>query len=250
MLSIQNVSHQFDSREVLHDISLEVESGQIVAIMGSSGGGKTTLLKCISGLLKPTQGEIEVDGISVIREPDKARANLGLVFQYAALFDYLSVQDNILFGVERRRHLSRKERDSIVEEMLAAVSLDAGTASQLPSELSGGMRKRVGLARALAMEPKVLLYDEPTSGLDPITAYSIDRLIVDTRDRTGVTSIVVSHDVNSVYRVADRIAFLDSGRLAFVGTREDFESARVNEIEELVEKARAKTFSYIVRSIG
>ncbi len=250
MLSVQNLTHRYGEREVLHEISLDVNEGEIVAIMGSSGGGKTTLLKCISGLLRPSAGDVIVDGVSVVAQPELARANLGLVFQYAALFDYLSVRDNILFGVERRRHLNKKQRDHLVAEMLVAVSLDEESAQLRPNELSGGMRKRVGLARALAMEPKVLLYDEPTSGLDPITAYSIDRLIVDTRDRTGATSVVVSHDVNSVYRVADRIAFLDSGRLAFFGTRDEFESAKVDEIAELVEKARAKNFSYIVRSDG
>ena len=250
MLEVQELSHSFGPKEVLRDISLEVEQGQILAIMGSSGGGKTTLLKCMSGLITPTKGDVLVDGTSVRKQPDKARDSLGLVFQYAALFDYLNVRENILFGVERRRKLGAKEKDDLVDEMLVAVSLDSSVAKQMPDSLSGGMRKRVGLARALAMQPKVLLYDEPTSGLDPITAYSIDRLIVDTRDRTGVTSIVVSHDVNSVFRVADRVAFLDGGRLAFVGTREEFEGARVGGIEELVEKARAKNFSYIVREIA
>lgn len=250
MLTVQDLSHSFGNKEVLLEINLEVEQGQILAIMGSSGGGKTTLLKCMSGLLVPSQGDVIVDGISVRHDPDKARRNLGLVFQYAALFDYLSVRDNILFGVERRRRMSAKQKDELVAEMLEAVSLEASAAAQLPSELSGGMRKRVGLARALAMEPKVILYDEPTSGLDPITAYSIDRLIVDTRERLGVTSIVVSHDVNSVYRVADRIAFLEAGRMVFVGTREEFEEARVGGIDELVQKARANNFSYIVREIG
>ncbi|MBL8060479.1 MAG: ATP-binding cassette domain-containing protein [Chthonomonas sp.] len=249
MLEVRELSHSYGAKEVLHDIDLNVKEGQILAVMGSSGGGKTTLLKCMSGLLVPTRGEVLVDGISVRKQPELARMSLGLVFQYAALFDYLNVRENILFGVERRRRLSAREKDDIVAEMLAAVSLDESVATQMPDSLSGGMRKRVGLARALAMQPKVLLYDEPTSGLDPITAFSIDRLIVDTRDRLGVTSIVVSHDVNSVFRVADRVAFLDAGRLAFVGSRDEFETARVSGIDELVEKARAKNFSYIVREI-
>ncbi len=243
MVSVQSISHQFDKRLVLEDISFDVPEGQILAIMGSSGGGKTTLLKCISGLLKPSKGDVEIDGVSVVKSPEKAREHLGLVFQYAALFDYLNVRDNILFGLERRKRLSKKDRDETVGRLLEAVALDPETATQLPNELSGGMRKRVGLARALATEPSVLLYDEPTSGLDPVTAYSIDRLIVDTRDRTGVTSIVVSHDVNSVFRVADRIAFLAAGKLVFFGTRAEFESTNVEEIMDLVHKAKAQEIS-------
>ena len=249
MLEVAHVSHRFGNREVLRDIDFTVASGEILAVMGSSGGGKTTLLKCMSGLLTPSEGDIRVEGVSVRTSPEIAREQLGLVFQYAALFDYLNVEDNILFGVTRRRRLSRAEKSSLVEELLEQVALDPSVRKQMPNELSGGMRKRVGLARALALQPKALLYDEPTSGLDPVTAYSIDRLIVETRDRTGATSVVVSHDVNSVFRVADRIAFLDRGELAFLGTRQEFEKARAEGISELVEKAGANTFSYVVRQI-
>lgn len=212
--------------------------------MGSSGGGKTTLLKCISGLIVPTEGDVLVDGVSVRQEPETARSRMGLVFQYAALFDYMTVEQNITFGIERKRKLSRKEKKEITSRLLEEVHL-TGTEHLMPSELSGGMRKRVGLARALALEPKVVLYDEPTSGLDPVTAYAIDELILETRAHTQATSLVVSHDVNSVLRVADRIAFLHQGSLVFLGTPTEFRGADQDAIRELVGKARAESISGI-----
>ncbi|MCU0315830.1 MAG: ATP-binding cassette domain-containing protein [Fimbriimonadaceae bacterium] len=242
MLCVKDLSHSFEGREVLHSISFEVGTSEILAIMGSSGGGKTTLLKCISGLLKPTKGDVEIEGISVVSDPERARAKLGLVFQYAALFDYLNVSENVLFGIRRKKHLSAKQAKEIVSQRLNEVGL-AGKENLMPNELSGGMRKRVGLARALAMEPHVLLYDEPTSGLDPVTAYSIDQLIVETRSRTQATSVVVSHDVSSVFRVADRIAFLHKGQLLFLGTPEEFRDDLSPQIKELVEKAKCEDLS-------
>jgi phospholipid/cholesterol/gamma-HCH transport system ATP-binding protein len=239
VLSVRGLGHKFGGRPVLEDINLEVAAKEILAVMGSSGGGKTTLLKCVSGLIKPTTGEITVDGVDVVKHPEEARTRMGLVFQYAALFDYLDVADNVLFGVKRRQRIKKSEEAEFVKQRLAEVGLhDCETL--MPSQLSGGMRKRVGLARALAIEPKVILYDEPTSGLDPVTAYSIDQLIVSTRDRLGMTCVVVSHDVTSVFRVADRIAFLEKGRLVFVGTPEEFRKEQGGAIGELVEKARAE----------
>jgi phospholipid/cholesterol/gamma-HCH transport system ATP-binding protein len=207
--------------------------------MGSSGGGKTTLLRCIAALLRPSAGTIEVNGVDTVAEPERAREHLGLVFQSAALFDYMTVQENILFGVRRRKRLSAAQQTQLVRDMLAKVGL--GEVNDLmPAELSGGMQKRVGLARALVLEPKLLLYDEPTSGLDPVTAYAIDSLILQMRDQLGITSVVVSHDVTSVYRVADRVAFLHEGRMVFLGTVAEFKSTRDPAILELVEKAFAE----------
>jgi len=226
---------------VLRDITFEVNPGEILAIMGSSGGGKTTLLKCIAGLIRPTQGDIFVDGVSMVKEPEKGHGKVGMVFQYAALFDFLNVRDNLLFGVTRHKKLSAPEREHLVSGLLNDLGLP-GVEEKMPSELSGGMRKRVGLARALAMEPKVLLYDEPTSGLDPVTAYSIDGLIVETRDRLGTTSVVVSHDVSSVFRVAERIVFLHKGDILFMGAPDEFRAAAEGPIRELVEAAKAESF--------
>lgn len=241
MISIRDLVVSFGEKQVLNHISLDVNEGEIFVIMGSSGGGKTTLLRAISGLQPFQAGEIHVDGISVREKPEEARKRLGMVFQYAALFDSLDVRDNVLFGIRRQQRLDRAEETSTLESLLAEVSLQ-GSEALMPAELSGGMRKRVGLARALAMKPKVILYDEPTSGLDPITAYSIDQLIVETRDHLKVTSVVVSHDVTSIFRVADRIAFLANGSLEFVGTVSEFRESKNSDIVELVQKAEATSF--------
>lgn len=241
MVRTDSVSHSFGSQSVLRDISFQVKPGEILAIMGSSGGGKTTLLKCIAGLIRPTKGDILVDGISMVKEPERGHGKVGMVFQYAALFDFLNVRDNLLFGVTRHKKLTSDEKERLVTDLLNDLGLP-GVEEKMPSELSGGMRKRVGLARALAMEPKVLLYDEPTSGLDPVTAYSIDGLIVETRDRLGTTSIVVSHDVSSVFRVAERIVFLHKGDILFMGSPDEFRAAAEGPIRELVEAARAESF--------
>lgn len=242
MIRVRDLVKAFGDKVVLDGISLDLEQGQILAVMGTSGGGKTTLLKCISGLIKPNSGTIEVAGIDVLKEPDAARHKMGLVFQSAALFDYLSVRDNVLFGPRRWFDLNSKEEDELLEEALEAVGL-AGHGHLLPSELSGGMKKRVGLARAIALRPQVLLYDEPVTGLDPVTAYTIDALVVDVRKRYGVTSIVVSHDLSSVFRIADRIAFLEAGKLAFMGTAEGFRESRHQAIQELIEKSEAQVLS-------
>jgi phospholipid/cholesterol/gamma-HCH transport system ATP-binding protein len=240
VVNVKDVSHRFDVNWVLKDINFSVQPGEIAVIMGSSGGGKTTLLKCIAALLTPTKGEILVDGVSVVKEPELARSKMGLVFQYAALFDSLNVEDNILFGLRRRGGVFSSEEKAVLDRLLEQVGL-SDVESKLPNELSGGMRKRVGLARALAMEPQVLLYDEPTSGLDPVTAYSIDQLIVDTRDRIGLTSIVVSHDVSSIFRVADRIIFLHQGEILFNGSPDEFRDKQDGPIGELIRKANAET---------
>lgn len=227
---------------VLDDISLAVGKGQILAVMGSSGGGKTTLLRCISGLVVPDSGSVEVAGIDVVAEPERARQAMGLVFQSAALFDYMSVRDNVLFGVRRHRKLSEEEKATIVAELLDTVELEEA-AELMPGELSGGMKKRVGIARALALKPQVMLYDEPITGLDPVTAYTIDQLIVRLQQQYQMTSIVVSHDVTSVFRVADKVAFLDEGKIIFWGSPEEFVAVKSGPIAELVRKAQAQNLA-------
>lgn len=240
MVEVSNLNHSFDGRQVLKDVNLNVDAGETVVIMGSSGGGKTTLLKCIAGLVKPTSGDVTVGGVSVVQDPEAAHEKIGMVFQYAALFDSLTVEDNVLFGYRRQKGRSKKEESAVLTSLLEAVGLP-GIEKMMPDELSGGMRKRVGLARALCLEPEVLLYDEPTSGLDPVTAYSIDELIVETGERTGATSIVVSHDVSSVFRVAGRIVFLHQGEVLFDGSPESFRQASSGPIKELVDKAKAES---------
>lgn len=239
VVEVKQLSHQFGQTQVLSDINLDVEKGQILAIMGSSGGGKTTLLRCISGLINPTKGEVVVDGVSVAQNPEAARKRMGMVFQSAALFDYLNVEQNVLFGIRRSKKTSAKEKKDLVCNMLELVGLQ-GNEKLMPSELSGGMKKRVGIARALVLKPAVMLYDEPTTGLDPVTTYTIDQLIVRLQETVGVTSIVVSHDVSSVFRVASQVAFLDGGKLAFNGDPAAFEQSKHLAIRELIAKSEAR----------
>ncbi len=242
MISVKGLNQSFGDKQVLKDINLEVADGEILAVMGSSGGGKTTLLRCISGLLKATSGSVSVDGIDVEQEPDEARRRMGMVFQSAALFDSMNVYDNVLFGIRRRLDLKPAEEKKLLADSLSKVDL-ADVERKMPAELSGGMRKRVGIARALALSPKIMLYDEPTTGLDPITTYTIDSLIVSLRKEMKMTSVLVSHDVNSVARTADRIAFLHDGLLVFEGTPKEFLDSKEPNIEELVRKSQATTLS-------
>jgi phospholipid/cholesterol/gamma-HCH transport system ATP-binding protein len=239
MVHVAGLTKSFGSRVVLSDISFEVPEGSTMALMGSSGGGKTTLLRCLSGLIRPDQGTVAVDGVDVLAQPEEARRRMGMVFQHAALFDYMTVRENILFGVHRRRQ--NVDDDALVREVLEQVRLD-DVQDLYPSELSGGMRKRVGIARALALRPRVLLFDEPTTGLDPITTYAIDELLVEIRAQ-GVTSVLVSHDVQSVARTADAVGFLHQGSLVFVGPPEEFLQAEHPAIRELVDKSQASSLS-------
>lgn len=239
MLQVKNLSHTFGDRKVLSDIHFEVEKGEVLVIMGSSGGGKTTLLRCITGLIQPTEGQVLIEGLDMTKDPELARKKLGLVFQNAALFDYLNVFENVSFGLERRPGMKKAAVKARVLELLALVGLENAETLGV-SQLSGGMKKRVGLARALALDPEVILYDEPTSGLDPVTAYSIDQLIVQMQKELDVTSVVVSHDVSSVLRVATKILFLERGQMAFYGTPKEFKEVRTGAVQSLLEKARSE----------
>ena len=241
MIVVEGLVKTFGDRPVLKGIDLVVNDAECVAVMGSSGGGKTTLLRCIAGLLAPSEGKVHVDGIDVHEQPDKARDRMGMVFQNAALFDSLNVRDNVLFGVRRHRKVKRTLERELLKDTLTRLAL-GDVEELLPSELSGGMRKRVGLARALALAPKVILYDEPTTGLDPLTTYQIDETIDDVRRTLGVTSLVVSHDLTSVRRIASRVAFLHGGELVFLGTPEEFIESEVPAIRELVQKTQASAF--------
>ena len=238
-VKVVDLTHRFGDRVVLRDIDLDVGDHEIVAVMGSSGGGKTTLLRCISGLIRASEGTIEVDGISVLELPEEARCRMGMVFQSSALFDFMTVGDNVRFGVERRRFkLDSAQIDRKVVEALERVGL-ADEAAKMPDEISGGMRKRVGIARAIVLEPAIMLYDEPTTGLDPITTYAIDELIVEIRNNLGTSSLLVSHDLASVMRTADRVAFLHDGDMIFLGKPNDFAKSKHPAIEEVVRKSKA-----------
>jgi phospholipid/cholesterol/gamma-HCH transport system ATP-binding protein len=220
-IKVKNLRFQVGDKQILKGVDLEVEPGEILSVMGMSGSGKTTLLHCIGGLTAATSGQICIGDTQVVGMPEndlnRVRERLGMVFQNAALFDSLTVFENVAFGLRRRRKLPMDEIKQIVAEKLALVGLP-GTESMYPSELSGGMAKRVGLARAIAMSPEILLYDEPTSGLDPVMESVIDELIMQMRDKLGVTSIVVSHSIASIFRISDKIAMIYNGEVLATGT--------------------------------
>lgn len=237
MIKVVNIYKSFKDRLILNNINFEVNKGETLVIIGGSGSGKSTLLKLLIGLLRPEQGQIFIDGkeISKLKEEelDKVRLNMGMVFQYSALFDSMSVGDNVGFGLQERSKLSAKEIKEIVEEKLNLVGL-SGFANYMPNELSGGMKKRVSLARAIAFEPKILLYDEPSSGLDPVTSAKIDELIVQMQKLLGVTSIVVTHDMKSAFYIADRIAMLYQGEMIAIGTPDEIRNSTDSRVLEFI----------------
>jgi len=221
VISLCNVHKAFGTKQVLRGFSLEVPEGGTVAIIGYSGSGKSVAIKHIVGLLEPDQGTVFVDGLEVPALTRDAlnglRAKIGYVFQFAALFDSLSVGDNVAMGLRKQGHLAERDISARVEEALALVDLPGATEFQ-PIELSGGMRKRVGIARAIALRPKYLLYDEPTTGLDPVTSAVINDLMLRMQRTLGVTSIVITHDMHSAFTVATRVAMLYDGTVRQVGT--------------------------------
>ncbi len=241
---VRNLVYQVNGHTILKGVNLKVDYGEVVGIMGASGSGKTTLLKCIAGLLRPTSGELWIEGTDIVplseREKMPIRLRLGIVFQYSALFDSLTVYENVVFGLERHRRLPRKEIDRIVSERLAWVGLD-GTQNLYPSQLSGGMRKRVGLARALALDPHIVLFDEPTSGLDPVNAYQIDQLITRLNRELGLTAVVVSHDVVSLMRTANRIVMVDAGEIVAEGTPEVIRTSDHPKVQAFLQMASSQT---------
>lgn len=224
MIEIREISKNFNSHRVLDKLTLNIPQGSTCVIIGRSGCGKSVLLKHIVGILKPDSGKVFVDGkdISIlsVKELDRLRLRMGMVFQGGALFDSMTVGENVGFGLIEHEHVSHKELLERVEESLCLVGL-CGIAGLMPSELSGGMKKRVALARALCIRPEIILYDEPTTGVDPITADSINELIKRLHDKLKVTSIVVTHDMKSAYSVADRIAMLYEGKIIAEGGVEE-----------------------------
>lgn len=221
VIEFQKVNMAFGKKEILNDVSFAVEKGETLAVIGPSGSGKSTILRLLIGLLEPTAGKIFINNQDVASFDEDQwnllRQKMGMVFQYSALFDFLTVGENVAFGLRQHTELSEEEIQKIVAERLEEVGLP-GMESAYPAELSGGMKKRVSLARATALQPEIVLYDEPTAGLDPIMSENINDLIVQTRESLGVTSILVTHDMNSVFKVADRIALLFDTRIAAIGT--------------------------------
>jgi phospholipid/cholesterol/gamma-HCH transport system ATP-binding protein len=238
MIEFADLHKAFGANRVLDGFTLTVRDGETMVIIGYSGTGKSVAIKHVVGLLEPDAGSVAVDGqvVSSLGRPalTAVRASIGFVFQSAALFDSLSIFENVALGLERRRDMTRAQIASRVAEALKLVDL-VGTERLMPAELSGGMRKRVGLARAIALRPKYLLYDEPTTGLDPVTAAVIDQLIVRTREALGVTSIVITHDMRSAYTVGDRIAMLYQGRIRQVGTVDEIRATTDPVVRQFIE---------------
>lgn len=225
MIKLVDINKSFKERQVLRHINLSVADGETLVIIGGSGSGKSTLLRLMVGLIAPTSGEIWIDAqeISRMREEalDQVRLKMGMVFQYSALFDSMTVGDNVAFGLREHTNYSEEKIRRIVAEKLALVGL-SGVENMMPSELSGGMKKRVGLARAIAFEPSIIFYDEPDSGLDPVMTGKIDELIRTMQRQLGVTSVVVTHDMESAFLVGDRIAMVYEGEIIADETAEEF----------------------------
>lgn len=224
MIEVRQLRKQFGAQPILDGVNLRIETGESVVILGRSGGGKSVLLKHLIGLLKPDAGEVLIDGEDIVPMDERAllrvRRKFGMLFQSAALFDSMTVAENVAFAFRNHRALTTGEIARKVAAALEMVDLP-GTEDKKPSELSGGMRKRVGLARAIIYQPQIVLYDEPTTGLDPIVSDSIDQLIIRVRDRLQVTSVVVTHDLRSARRVGQRILMLHDRRIHASGTAEE-----------------------------
>jgi phospholipid/cholesterol/gamma-HCH transport system ATP-binding protein len=214
---LQGVRKSFGGTEVIRGVDMVCRQGETTCIVGGSGAGKTTLLRLVVALDKPTSGAILIDGEDIVPLPERqlnhVRRKFGMVYQYAALLDSINVLDNVAFPLKEHTKLGRAEIRERVREKLHQLDLDDSVLTKFPAELSGGMRKRVGLARALMLEPKILVYDEPTSGLDPITSRAVDDLIEGTRARFGVTSLVITHDIASCFRIADQAVLLSKGQI-------------------------------------
>ena len=237
MIRFEDVHKGFGPKQVLSGFTLEIRDGETMVIIGYSGSGKSVAIKHIVGLLRPDSGEVYVDD-QPVSQLDRAgltavRREIGFVFQFAALFDSMNVFDNVALGL-RRQNLGEDEMVERVHESLALVDL-TGTGDKMPAELSGGMRKRVGIARAIALRPRYILYDEPTTGLDPVTSAVMDRLMVRTREHLGVTGVVVTHDMRSAYTVGDRIAMLYEGAIRQVGTVAEIQHTEDPVVRQFIE---------------
>jgi phospholipid/cholesterol/gamma-HCH transport system ATP-binding protein len=238
MIQLIDLHKSFGPKRVLGGFTLDVVEGETMVIIGYSGTGKSVAIKHIVGLLEPDRGTVFVDGLEVPklkrRELYDLRARIGYVFQFAALFDSLTIGDNVAMGLRKRGNMDEPQIEERVNEALDLVDLP-NVATRFPAELSGGMRKRVGIARAIALRPKYLLYDEPTTGLDPVTSAVIDELMIRMRDRLGVTSIVITHDMRSAYRVGTRIAMLYDGRIRQVGTVDEIQHTTDPVVRQFIE---------------
>ncbi|MBS4913571.1 MAG: ABC transporter ATP-binding protein [Veillonella sp.] len=237
MIELKDVVVAYDDRVILDHVDLTIEDGETLVVLGGSGAGKSTILRLIIGLQEPNSGQILVDGVDVVgmgeNEFNKVREKMGMVFQYSALFDSMTVGENVAFGLRQHTNLRSGEIRDVVAEKLQLVGLP-GIEHYMPNELSGGMKKRISLARAIALNPCIVLYDEPTSGLDPITSGTISRLIRDMQRHLKCTSIVVTHDMQSAFYVADRIALLDKGKFVEISSAEEFRKSKNPLVQQFI----------------
>jgi len=229
MIKLRNLRKSFGKQDVLLDVNLDIRRGETIVIIGQSGGGKSVILKHMIGLLQPDGGEVSVDNVTISTpkffDTHTIRKRMGMLFQMGALFDSMNTGENIAFALrEHHPELTEKQVQDTVTEKLKLINLVPEFRTKMPNELSGGMKKRVALARAIALSPEILLYDEPTTGLDPITSDVINDLILDMQSKLGVTSVVVTHDMVSAFKVADRIAMLYKGRIIEIGTVEEIKN--------------------------
>lgn len=243
VISLRQLNITFGTHKVLDNIDLDVYKGETLAVLGPSGTGKSTVLRSMIGLLEPNGGQIFIQGedVSGLDEDgwNRLRMKMGMVFQYSALFDFLTVGENVAFGLRQHTGKSDEEIQGIVTQMLDLVGLP-GTQDLYPAELSGGMKKRVGLARAIAVNPEIVLYDEPTAGLDPIMSRNISRLIKKTQEQLHVTSVLVTHDMQSAFYAADRVAMLYEGHIVAIGTAEEMKNSTNPIVKAFIEGREIK----------
>ncbi len=247
-IKLTDLKKTFDGKEyIVNGMNFEIPKGSLTAVIGFSGTGKSVMLKHILGLFRPTSGQIEVLGKDITKfnsqQMTEFRKNFGVLFQGAALFDDMTVLENVCFPLaEHRRELSEKEMIEIASKKLIQVGLEEKHFNKLPSQISGGMQKRTGLARALALDPEILFYDEPTTGLDPILTEMVDNLILDThKHRPGITSVMVSHDLEAAFRIADYVAMLDAGKVLLFGTPDDFFKTDIPLVKKFVDKGMKRS---------
>ena len=239
-IAVEGLRKSFGTQTVLDGLTFQLVAGQVTCVLGRSGTGKSVLLKLLIGLQQPDAGSIHLEGQDILRastkELNEARKKVGFLFQESALYDSMTIEENVAFPLRRNTTLTKAECSERVHQLLGSVGLDRDL-DKMPSDISGGMRKRVGLARALALEPAIVMFDEPTAGLDPITAAEIAKLIVDLRDQRHITSIVVTHDLHTARTIADRLIVLDAGKALFDGTFEELSRSKNPFIAQFVKDA-------------
>jgi phospholipid/cholesterol/gamma-HCH transport system ATP-binding protein len=238
-IKVRGLKKAFGSNVVLDGVDLDVPRGHSLVVIGGSGTGKSVMIKCILGLLKPDAGSIEIDGEEVVgmspRDRERVMKKFGMLFQGAALFDSLPVWENVAFGLISGRHMNRKEAKEIALRKLSAVGLKPEVGDLFPAELSGGMQKRVGLARAIAAEPEIIFFDEPTTGLDPIMAQVINELIVTCVDMVGATALSITHDMHSLREIGDQAAMIYQGKIVWSGDAKDIDNSGNPYVEQFVQ---------------